>query len=232
MPVVPMFHAMAWGIPYIAAMVGARQVLPGTRPDPRAAGRPDRRRGRHLERRRADDLERHARARSAPRPVQPARAQGGRRPRCPESLIRGFDERFGDPARPGLGNDGDEPACGHVEAARGDVELSDDEAYALRACQGRVLPLIEFRIDADSGRRAPGPRPVDRARLLRGPGLGTRSSPRTAGCAPATSPSSSATPTSSSSTAPRTWSSPAASGSPRSSSRTPSWPTRTSSRPP
>src|SRR5205823_2245092 len=29
MPVVPMFHAMAWGIPYLATMVGARQVLPG-----------------------------------------------------------------------------------------------------------------------------------------------------------------------------------------------------------
>ena len=35
MPVVPMFHAMAWGIPYIAAMVGARQVLPGTGSEPR-----------------------------------------------------------------------------------------------------------------------------------------------------------------------------------------------------
>src|SRR3954452_14914874 len=29
MPVVPMFHAMAWGIPYVATMVGARLVLPG-----------------------------------------------------------------------------------------------------------------------------------------------------------------------------------------------------------
>ncbi|MCB9569142.1 MAG: long-chain fatty acid--CoA ligase [Myxococcales bacterium] len=29
LPVVPMFHANAWGIPYAAAMVGARQVLPG-----------------------------------------------------------------------------------------------------------------------------------------------------------------------------------------------------------
>ena len=44
MPVVPMFHAMAWGIPYIAAMAGARQVLPGPRPQPASAGRPDRRR--------------------------------------------------------------------------------------------------------------------------------------------------------------------------------------------
>ena len=28
-PVVPMFHAKAWGLPYAGAMVGARQVLPG-----------------------------------------------------------------------------------------------------------------------------------------------------------------------------------------------------------
>ncbi len=36
MPVVPMFHAMAWGIPYIATMVGARQVLPGPDLSPQA----------------------------------------------------------------------------------------------------------------------------------------------------------------------------------------------------
>src|SRR5207245_1683016 len=29
MPVVPMFHANAWGFPYVATMVGAKQVLPG-----------------------------------------------------------------------------------------------------------------------------------------------------------------------------------------------------------
>jgi len=29
LPVVPMFHVNAWGVPYIAAMVGARLVLPG-----------------------------------------------------------------------------------------------------------------------------------------------------------------------------------------------------------
>ena len=36
MPVVPMFHAMAWGLPYAAAMAGAAQVLPG--PDLSPAG--------------------------------------------------------------------------------------------------------------------------------------------------------------------------------------------------
>jgi fatty-acyl-CoA synthase len=35
MAIVPMFHANCWGIPYSCAMVGATQVLPGIRPDPR-----------------------------------------------------------------------------------------------------------------------------------------------------------------------------------------------------
>lgn len=34
LPVVPMFHANAWGLPYAAAMTGARLVLPGPRLDP------------------------------------------------------------------------------------------------------------------------------------------------------------------------------------------------------
>jgi fatty-acyl-CoA synthase len=34
MPVVPMFHVNAWGIPFTAAMVGATQVLPGAAPAP------------------------------------------------------------------------------------------------------------------------------------------------------------------------------------------------------
>jgi fatty-acyl-CoA synthase len=34
LPVVPMFHANAWGYPYLAAMVGAKLVLPGPHLDP------------------------------------------------------------------------------------------------------------------------------------------------------------------------------------------------------
>jgi fatty-acyl-CoA synthase len=34
MPVVPMFHVNAWGLPYIAAMTGARLVFPGPHLDP------------------------------------------------------------------------------------------------------------------------------------------------------------------------------------------------------
>lgn len=33
MPVVPMYHANGWGVPYTATMIGCRQVYPGARPD-------------------------------------------------------------------------------------------------------------------------------------------------------------------------------------------------------
>jgi len=36
MPVVPMFHVNAWGIPYLAVMVGAKLVLPGAKLDPQS----------------------------------------------------------------------------------------------------------------------------------------------------------------------------------------------------
>jgi len=36
LPVVPMFHANCWGVPYSSAMVGANLVLTGVRPDPEA----------------------------------------------------------------------------------------------------------------------------------------------------------------------------------------------------
>jgi fatty-acyl-CoA synthase len=36
MPVVPMFHVNAWGIPFAATWMGTKQVFPGSRPDPKA----------------------------------------------------------------------------------------------------------------------------------------------------------------------------------------------------
>ncbi|MCH8893651.1 MAG: long-chain fatty acid--CoA ligase, partial [Chloroflexi bacterium] len=36
LPIVPLFHANCWGVPYTSAMVGATQVLNGIRPDPEA----------------------------------------------------------------------------------------------------------------------------------------------------------------------------------------------------
>ena len=149
MPVVPMFHAMAWGIPYVATMVGARQVLPGPDLSPRGladlieservtwtAGVPTIWNG-VLELDPAPDLS----------SLRELKAGGSA---VPESLIRGFAERFGIPLMQGWGMTETSPLAATARLP-GDVELADEEAYALRATQGRVLPLIDFRIDADRG---------------------------------------------------------------------------------
>ena len=149
MPVVPMFHAMAWGIPYLATMVGARQVLPG--PDLTPVGL-------------AELIESERVTWTAGVPtiwngileldpppdlssLRELKAGGSA---VPEALIRGFAERFGIPLVQGWGMTETSPLAA-TSRPPGDVELSDDEEYALRAMQGRVLPLIDFRIDADSG---------------------------------------------------------------------------------
>jgi fatty-acyl-CoA synthase len=149
MPVVPMFHAMAWGIPYVATMVGARLVLPGPDLSPGGladliaaegvtwtAGVPTIWNG-ILELDPAPDLS----------SLRELKAGGSA---VPEALIRGFGERFGVPLVQGWGMTETSPLAA-TSRLPGDAELSDDEAYALRAAQGRVLPLIDFRIDADRG---------------------------------------------------------------------------------
>jgi fatty-acyl-CoA synthase len=149
MPVVPMFHAMGWGIPYIAAMLGARQVLPGPDLTPRgladliasegvtwSAGVPTIWNG-FLELDPPPDLS----------SVRELKAGGSA---VPEPLIRSFDERFGVRIAQGWGMTETSPLAAVSRLPAG-VDLSDDEAYALRATQGRVLPLVEFRIDQDSG---------------------------------------------------------------------------------
>jgi fatty-acyl-CoA synthase len=149
MPVVPMFHAMAWGIPYVAAMLGARQVLPGPDLSPQglaqligaervswSAGVPTIWNG-FLELDPPPELS----------SVRELKAGGAA---VPEPLIRAFEERFGVPLVQGWGMTETSPLAA-ASRLPAEVELSDDEAYALRATQGRVLPLVEFRIDEEAG---------------------------------------------------------------------------------
>jgi fatty-acyl-CoA synthase len=149
MPVVPMFHANAWGIPYASALAGARQVFPGPRMAPaelaelieservtRAAGVPTIWQG-MLQLDPKPDLS----------SLTEIKAGGSA---VPEALIRAFEETFGVPITQGWGMTETSPLAS-VARVPGDVDLSEDEAYAIRACQGRVVPLVEFRIDEDAG---------------------------------------------------------------------------------
>ena len=76
MPVVPMFHANAWGLPYIATNTPARgSSCPGPRMTPGRPRRAHRGGAGHLHRRRADDLAGH----DAPGPrARPVLAEGDR----------------------------------------------------------------------------------------------------------------------------------------------------------
>jgi len=149
MPVVPMFHAMAWGIPYVAAMAGARQVLPGPDVSPRGL---------------SDLIEAEGVTWSAGVPtiwngvlelepppnlssLRELKAGGAA---VPETLIRGFDARFGVPVVQGWGMTETSPLAATSRVPAG-LDPAGEEGYALRACQGRIQPLIEFRVDPDAG---------------------------------------------------------------------------------
>ena len=148
-PVVPMFHANAWGIPYAAALAGARQVFPGPRMTPAdiagliaservtlSAGVPTIWQG-VLALPDAPDL-------SSLREILVGGAA------VPASLIQAYDERFGVPIVQGWGMTETSPLAS-TSRPPGDVELSALENWRVRATQGRVQPLVEFRIDEGSG---------------------------------------------------------------------------------
>ncbi len=153
MPVVPMFHANAWGLPYGAALVGARQVFPGPQMTPAAiaglieqehvtftAGVPTIWQG-LLQL--GDDAPSLASLREI--------VCGGSA--VPETLLRGFDARFGVPIVQAWGMTETSPlasASRLPDDERG-RDPESDEAYALRATQGHVQPLVDFRVDAEAG---------------------------------------------------------------------------------
>ncbi len=150
MPVVPMFHANAWGIPYAAALAGARQVFPGPRMTPaeladliaaervtRTAGVPTIWQG-MLQLDPPPDLSSLVEIKCGGSAV-------------PETLIRAFDERFGVPIVQGWGMTETSPLAATSRLPAEVEGLSADEVYALRACQGRTLPLVDFRVDEDAG---------------------------------------------------------------------------------
>ncbi len=147
MPVVPMFHANAWWIPYAAAMCGARLVLPGPRPAARDL---------------AELIAREAVTKAAGVPtvwqdvaqLSPAPDLHGLKEivcsgsAVSESLIATYEERFGVPIVQAWGMTETSPV-GSV--SRPGVDTASEDEVRLRALQGTPVPLVEVRIDADAG---------------------------------------------------------------------------------
>jgi fatty-acyl-CoA synthase len=151
-PVVPMFHVNAWGLPYAAIMVGARLVLPGPHLDPESlldlfqreqptltAGVPSIWMGV------LDALERQPRRWALPRMRM---VVGGSAPS--RALIRGLD-RHGQDVVHGWGMTETSP-MGTVNSIKEHLaDLPEHELVHYRGSQGLPVPLLDVRLESEDG---------------------------------------------------------------------------------
>jgi fatty-acyl-CoA synthase len=159
LPVVPMFHANAWGMPYAAAMSGAKQVFAGAfSADPASlvelvetekvtvlAGVPTVWIGllQYLEQNPGHDL-------SSVRSI----TAGGSA--VPASLIDRFEKMIGVSMIQGWGMTETGPVAS-LSRLSPDMErdLPEDEQLRMRAKQGRVVPGVRVRVVAEDGTEVP-----------------------------------------------------------------------------
>ncbi len=150
-PVVPMFHANAWGVPFACTLVGAKQVMPGPHLDPVSlldlfesegvtvtAGVPTIWLGilQSLEK----DPDRWS--------LTPGMrlAVGGAA--APESMIRGYDA-FGLKVIHAWGMTETTPIGSVSFLKKGMEDLPAEEQYRYRARQGLAPPFVDMRVMAD-----------------------------------------------------------------------------------
>jgi fatty-acyl-CoA synthase len=165
-PIVPMYHGNAWGLPYAAAMAGARLVLPGRLTEPLGLG---------------EAINRHTVTFAAGVPAVWIRMMdckampkletlrevivGGSA--VPESLIRWFDELHETTLIQGWGMTEGNPLTG-VSRLPARPPKTIQEQYALRCTQGRPVPLVNVRLspDGDGELQLAGPTIVGGYHLL------------------------------------------------------------------
>ena len=218
LPVVPMFHVNAWGLPYAACMTGAKLVFPGPGARRQVALRAVRDRGRHPLGRRADGLAGPAHLRRLQRPAlldhDPHHHRRLGLPAGDDAHLPGPLRRQG-AAR--LGHDRDEPG-GHRLDHQGLAEDAERRGAVpgpgqagprrlRRRHEDRRRPGSRGRLGRQDLGRADGARPLGHQGVLQGRRrrpAGRGRAAATAGFRPATSPPSTPTASCRSPTAPRT----------------------------
>ncbi len=156
LPIVPMFHANAWGIPYAATMTGTKLVMPGARLDGEAvyelldqekvtftAGVPTvwimlltymREHGKKL-----DHLEQIVIGGSA----------------APRSMIQAFEEEFGVEVRHGWGMTEMSPVGAINTLSPAMRDLPEEQRLDIQCKQGRPPFGVEMKITDDEGNALP-----------------------------------------------------------------------------
>jgi acyl-CoA synthetase (AMP-forming)/AMP-acid ligase II len=170
LPVVPMFHANAWGLPFTAAMVGAKLVMPGQQLDGKslydlfesegvtlAAGVPTVWLG-LLDYVRSNGL----RFSTLDRTVIGGSA-------CPLAMIRAFRDDYGVEVKHGWGMTEISP-IGTISRLRGKhLGLSRDAQNELLAKQGSVIFGVDLKLVDDAGKEVPWDGKTYGNLLARGP---------------------------------------------------------------
>ncbi|MBD0358647.1 MAG: long-chain fatty acid--CoA ligase [Rubrobacter sp.] len=154
LPVVPMFHVNAWGVPFASTMVGAKQVMPGMHLDPESL---------------LEDFEQERVTFTAGVPtvflavlqtldkdpeaydLSSIRSMAIGGSAAPESMIRAFDERYGLTVVHAWGMTETDPVATVCHLTGDLLEAPEDEQYKYRAKQGFPLPFIEIRGRGDDG---------------------------------------------------------------------------------
>jgi len=151
LPVVPMFHANAWGYPYLATMLGAKLVYPGPHLDP----------GSLLE-----DMSQEKVTWAAGVPTiwmgilglldanpgkwdlshMKAMLVGGSA--VPRAMIAAFEQRHGIPIVQGWGMTETSPVASTATLPHDLANLDADDRYDLMALAGMPLPFVELRARA------------------------------------------------------------------------------------
>ena len=156
LPVVPMFHANAWGLPYACPMVGAKMVFPGFKMDGASvfelldgegvtlsAGVPTV----WLELLRYCE-QNHKKFSKLNRTLIGGSA-------VPRSMIERFDKEHGVFVIHGWGMTEMSPLGTATAFNRGEAELPKEQRYDLQAKQGRPIFGVQMRILDDGGKELP-----------------------------------------------------------------------------
>jgi acyl-CoA synthetase (AMP-forming)/AMP-acid ligase II len=170
LPVVPMFHVNAWGLPYIACMVGAKLVYPGPFLDGKSlhelfeaegvtlsAGVPTVWQGllAHVE-------TNHLRFRTMRRTIIGGSA-------CPPAMMRAFQERYDVQVLHAWGMTEMSPLGTACTFKAKHLDASPEERLAVQAKQGRAVFGVDMKIVGEDGEHLPHDGKAAGELLVRGP---------------------------------------------------------------
>jgi fatty-acyl-CoA synthase len=170
LPVVPMFHVNAWGMPYVACMVGAKLVFPGPWLDGRSlhelfedesvtlsAGVPTVWKG----------LLAHVEANGLGFRTMRRTVIGGSA--CPPAMMRAFQERYDVQVLHAWGMTETSPLGTVCSLKPAQLALEPEQRLAVQAKQGRAVFGVDMKIVDDCGDELPQDGKTSGELLVRGP---------------------------------------------------------------